>query len=262
MATDLRSLQAYLSGRADAGTAAAVEAALADPQSLLARGLGDALRRREDAAPYDDWYGRLMERERAAQPADAGPSQPAAPTSAAAGDRPVRRVRSPARPLYAALAVLAACLLVAVGVGLGRGGGREVAFAARATAREEQTRGPGTVAEVAVENRSDGRAYLTVVGLSAGRRPAVHYREDRQFIDIAAGGTRTVRNLPAGFDGCPAALVVLTATPSGEVVLGLAAEPVAPAQAEDARNRLKAALEDAGYRGVAVEVVKLGPPGP
>ncbi len=44
-------MQAYLSGRADAGTAAAVEAALADPQSLLARGLGDALRRREEGGP-------------------------------------------------------------------------------------------------------------------------------------------------------------------------------------------------------------------
>jgi hypothetical protein len=258
MASKLQSLQAYLSGRADAETAAEVEAAWADPQSLLTRGLGDALRRREDAAPENDWYGRLMERERAAQGGDDGPSQPSTP----AGGRPARRAKSSARPLYAAAAALAACLLVAVGVGLGRGGGREVAFAAVVTARAEPARGPGTVAEVAVENRSDRKAYLTIVGLAAARRPAVHYREEQQFIDVAAQGTRTVRSLPEGFDGCPAALVVLTATPAGEVVRGLAAEPVAPAQAEEARGRLQAALEAAGYRGVAVEVVRLGPPGP
>jgi hypothetical protein len=50
--SELQASQAYLSGRADANAAAAVEAALADPQSLLRRGLGDALRRREDAGPH------------------------------------------------------------------------------------------------------------------------------------------------------------------------------------------------------------------
>lgn len=262
MATELQALQAYLSGKADAATAAAVEAALADPTSLLSRGLGDALRPRADAAPHDDWYGRMVARDRAGvqSTAQQGRAAPAAPDAATAP--PVAHAMRPSRAVYAAAAALAAALLIAVGAVLGRGAGREVAFAARATARTEAARGPGTVAEVAVENRADRKAYLTLVGLSDARRPAVHYREDQQFMDIAAGGSRTTRSLPAAFDGCPVALVVLSGSPAGEVVRGLLAEPVAPALAEEARTRLKAALENAGFRGVAVEVVRLGPPGP
>ncbi len=52
--SDLRALQEYLSGRADAATIVAFEAALADPDSLLSRGLRDALGRRPTAAPQDD----------------------------------------------------------------------------------------------------------------------------------------------------------------------------------------------------------------
>lgn len=52
--SDLRALQEYLSGRADATTTVAFEAALADPDSLLSRGLRHALGRRPSSAPQDD----------------------------------------------------------------------------------------------------------------------------------------------------------------------------------------------------------------
>lgn len=159
---------------------------------------------------------------------------------------------------YAGGAALAASVLIAVGVLVGVQGnrGREVAFAGRVTAREDAARGAG-VAEVVVENRADARAFVTVVGIAPGRRPAVFSREEGRFIDVGPGGTRVVKNLPASFDGATVALVVLTATPAGEAVQNAMPEGAAPELADEAAGRLKAALSDLGFRGVAVEVARL-----
>lgn len=162
---------------------------------------------------------------------------------------------------YAGAAVVAALLLIAIGLLIGqrlRDDGRgELAFAARVTAREDPARGPGTVAEVSITNQAARKAYLTIVGLSAGRRPVVHYREEQQFISVPANGSREVKNLPASFDGCAVAVVVLTATPAGEVVRGLTPDPVAPTDVERFRDSLKVMLNDNGYSGVGAEIVRI-----
>lgn len=78
---------------------------------------------------------------------------------------------------YASIAALAASVLLIIGMFVGKQGnrGQEVAFAGRVTAREDAARGAG-VAEVVVENRTDARAFVTVVGITPGRRPAVFSR--------------------------------------------------------------------------------------
>lgn len=162
------------------------------------------------------------------------------------------------RAAYLAAAVLAASVLVGVGVLVGVQGnrGREVAFAGRVTAREDAARGAG-VAEVVVENRAATRAFVTLVGLVPGRRPAVFSREEGRFIDVGPSGTRVVKNLPASFDGATAVLVVLTATPAGEAVQAAVPEGVTPEAADEAAGKLKAALGELGFGGAAVEVARL-----
>ncbi|AWM39113.1 hypothetical protein [Gemmata obscuriglobus] len=100
---------------------------------------------------------------------------------------------------------------------------------------------------------------MTIVGLAADRRPAVHYREEQQFISVAPSGDREVKNLPAAFDGCPVVVVVLTGTPAGEVVRGMATDPIAPTDAAKFGDALKTKLSDAGYTGIAAEIVRIKP---
>lgn len=186
--------------------------------------------------------------------ADTGSLPPESPPAVSA----LRQRRLLRYAAYAGGAALAASVLIAVGVLVGVQGnrGREVAFASRVTAREDAARGAG-VAEVVVENRADTRAFVTVVGIAPGRRPVVFSREEGRFIDVGPGGTRVVKNLPASFDGATVALVVLTATPAGEAVQNAMPEGAAPGTADEAAGRLKAALSDLGFRGVAVEVARL-----
>jgi hypothetical protein len=189
----------------------------------------------------------------------AGPEVPAQAVAPAPppADAPARRqtLRTAA---YLGGAVLAASVFVAVGVFVGAQGnrGREVAFAGRVTAREDAARGAG-VAEVVVENRADTRAFITVVGLAPGRRPAVFSREGGRFIDVEPGATRVVKNLPASFDGATLALVVLTGTPAGEAVQSAMPDGATPDTADEAAEKLKAVLRDLGFRGAAVEVARL-----
>ncbi|MFO0796065.1 MAG: hypothetical protein U0804_01245 [Gemmataceae bacterium] len=166
---------------------------------------------------------------------------------------------NPLRSVSRAAAVaVAASLLIALGLAIGRSTAeREVALAARVAGTHDPARGPDTVAGVSVENTSSRTGYVTVVGLSPSRRPAVHYLEQDRFISVGPGQSRTVRSLPTQFDGCPVALVVLTPTPAGEVVRKLSEEPVPPDQAEAFRERLKAGLEELGYRGVGIITVRI-----
>lgn len=189
----------------------------------------------------------------------AGPEQPVQATELRTPTTVPEPIRRPLRTAaYLGAAALAASILVAVGVLVGTQGnrGREVAFAGRVTAREDAARGAG-VAEVVVENRADTRAFVTVVGLAPGRRPAVFSREEGQFIDVGPGGSRVVKNFPASFDGATVALVVLTATPAGEAVQNAMPEGAGPEAADEAAGRLKTALGDLGFRGAAVEVARL-----
>lgn len=189
----------------------------------------------------------------------AGPDQPVQAASPELPTTAPEPARGPLRTAaYLGAAALAASILVAVGVLVGTQGnrGREVAFAGRVTAREDAARGAG-VAEVVVENRADTRAFVTVVGLAPGRRPAVFSREEGRFIDVGPGGSRVVKNLPASFDGATVALVVLTATPAGEAVQNAMPEGATPEAADEAAGRLKTALVDLGFRGAAVEVARL-----
>ena len=125
---------------------------------------------------------------------------------------------------------------------------------ARDALREQGVRGPGTFSEVAVENRTGVRAFVTVAGVANVRHP-VHFREGGEYIEAPARGTRVLRNLPAGFDGSSALIVVLTGTPAGDVVRQLLTN--VPPGAGEVGALLKGELLKLGYAGAAVEVVRL-----
>lgn len=127
---------------------------------------------------------------------------------------------------------------------------------ARGSARAARAVNSGATFTVS-PNRARGRAFVTLVGLAPGRRPAVFSREGGRFIDVEPGTTRVVKNLPASFDGATVALVVLTATPAGEAVQNAMPDGATPDTADEAAGKLKAALGDLGFRGAAVEVARL-----
>lgn len=159
-------------------------------------------------------------------------------------------------PAYIGGAALAASLLIAFGALLANrfGGGVNAPLAFAVTLGANVVRGPEAVGSLTVENRSRSRAFVTIVGLRDGENPAVHYREDQQFIDVKPNGTRVVGNLPASFDEATALIVALTATPAGEAVRQLAPD-LPHDMPEVARDALLEGLEAFGFEGSAAEVV-------
>lgn len=186
----------------------------------------------------------------------AEPGQPATPELAPAPQPAPPARRRPLRLVgFTVAASVAAALLIGLGALLTHRGGEDGPLVASVALTQATPRGPGSVPDLAVENRSDRRAFVTVVGLSPNRRPAVHYREAERFIDIPGHASRTIRNLPEPFDGSAVVLIVLTGSPAGEAVRD-SLPPVAPAADLDGvRTSLLAALQDLGYRGVTIEVV-------
>lgn len=179
----------------------------------------------------------------------------------AGGGRPEPRPSKAFRlaPVWAALA---ACILIALGfVGgrLSRPRGPEVALAARVTAARFPDRGgTGRVTKLEIENRSDRRVFVTVIGLG-GARPPVEYEENRTFIEVGTAESRTVELPASRFGNVGSAVVVLTATPAGEAVVKRLEEDPLPADPEAALDRIKSDLARYGFSGAVVELVPLPP---
>jgi hypothetical protein len=169
--------------------------------------------------------------------------------------RPPRAFRL--SPVWAALA---ASVLIAVGFlggRLSRPAGREVALAGSfSAAREPDRGGAGFRTVVRVENRSDRRAFCTVVGLKGARSP-VEFEEKGRYIELAPGETRAIELPPARFAGITDAVVVLTAAPAGEPLQRAVEASALPADPAAARDRLAGDLARLGFTGPAVELVRV-----
>lgn len=143
---------------------------------------------------------------------------------------------------------LAASLLLAFYLGTfwsGKDGRQEIRLASVAV-RGDVTRGIDDVA-IDVANGTDRRAFLTVVGLAPGRKtPAYHYRSEGRYIEVPAGGTAAVKNLPPEFEGSTVLLVVSTHGPAGGVVREVIPPAVAPGSAAADAEQLRKALADLG----------------
>ncbi len=166
-------------------------------------------------------------------------SPPTAPAPAA--EKPLRRWTRFAVPI-----ALAASLLPAFYLGTfwtPRDGRHEVRLASVAV-RGDVTRGIEEVA-LDVANGTDRRVFLTVVGLAPGRKiPAYHYRSEGRYIEVPAGGTAAVKNLPPEFEGSTVLLVVSTHGPAGGVVREVLPPAVTPGSAAADAEQLRTALAD------------------
>lgn len=133
---------------------------------------------------------------------------------------------------------LAASLLLAFFLGTRWPGGPGEVRLASLSVRGEPARGIGTVA-LDIENASDRRAFVTVVGLVPGRdRPVYHYRSEGRYLDAPPQSTVAVTNLPPEFQGATVLVVFLTRVPAGEAVReGSAAASADAAEAYAARTR-------------------------
>jgi len=269
MASKLSQLQAYWDGTADEDTKRAVEADLGDSNSLLSRGLKDAVGSSKSISlgievsfPSEDPSQQPTESlsDKSDTVPSAAPPASRFPNATESLSENSGTTPSSGRFRWMSIrtaAISATAALVVVGLALGLAGFRlhkNVEYAARVTLRENPVRGPGFVSEIAVENLSGRRAYVTLVGLAPGRNPALHYRENNRFIDVEPNSIRPITNLPTQFDGCTAFFVVLTATPAGETVRGLLSEPIQAEKIEESKQNLMKALLDGGYSGVAVEI--------
>lgn len=160
----------------------------------------------------------------------------------------------------AAVAGLAAALLVAVSALLFRGNDRQVAMSLRATAVEVRGRGPEAIVHLSVENKSNAKGYVTVVGLAEARSP-LHYEEGGKFIELGPAESRQVA-LPPAFASTKEAVVLLTATPAAEVVRMILDSKPLPGDGSAARERLTHSLEGFGHRWAGSSVVSLVPATP
>lgn len=141
---------------------------------------------------------------------------------------------------------LAASLLLAFYLGTfwPRSDGRHEVRLASVAVRGDVTRGIDDVA-LDVANGTDRRVFLTVVGLAPGRKiPAYHYRSEGRYIEVPAGGTAAVKNLPPEFEGSTVLLVVSTHGPAGGVVREVMPPAVAPGSAAADAEQLRKTLAD------------------
>lgn len=143
---------------------------------------------------------------------------------------------------------VAASLLLAFYLGTfwPRNNGRHEVRLASVAVRGDVTRGIDDVA-LDVTNGTDRRVFLTVVGLAPGRKsPAYHYRSEGRYIEVPAGGTAEVKNLPPEFEGSTVLLVVSTHGPAGGVVREVMPPAVTPGSAAADAERLGKTLADLG----------------
>lgn len=169
-----------------------------------------------------------------------------------------RRVEKKTRPvselphkrwLTVALPVaVAASLMLAffLGTRWSGDGGRDVHLAA-VSVRGDVTRGIEDIA-LEVGNGTNRRVFLTVVGVVPGRKtPGVFYRHQGKYLELPAGGTTTLRNLPpSDLGGSTVLLLVSTDVPAGEVVLNVVPAPLTPETAQAAAEQIREALRELG----------------
>lgn len=142
--------------------------------------------------------------------------------------------------------VLAASIFLAFYIGTfwPRNNGRHEVRLASVAVRGDVTRGIDDVA-LDVANGTDRRVFLTVVGLAPGRKtPAYHYRSEGQYVEVPAGGTAAVKNLPPEFEGSTVLLVVSTHGPAGGVVREVMPPAATPGSAAADAEQLRKALAD------------------
>lgn len=147
---------------------------------------------------------------------------------------------------FAMPVALAASLLLAFYLGTfwPRDGGRHEVRLASVAVRGDATRGIDDVT-LDMTNGTDRRVFLTIVGLVPGRKTAAyHYREQQQYIEVPAGGTAAVKNLPPEFEGSTVLLVVSTHGPAGGVVREVMPPAATPASAAADAEQLRKALAD------------------
>jgi hypothetical protein len=131
-------------------------------------------------------------------------------------------------------------------------------LAGDARTRPDATKGPDGY-KLEVQNSDDRRAYVTIVGLSAGKRPTFQTKApvgDRdQWIALDPGETRAL--IPSAVvDNAETFLIVLTPTPAGEVVREIVLRPPPAASAEAARDAVTAELKALGYTRLNVFLVR------
>ncbi len=147
---------------------------------------------------------------------------------------------------FAVPVALAASLLLAFFLGTrwtGPHARRDVRLASVAV-RGDVTRGIDDIT-LDVTNGTDRRVFLTVVGLAPGRKvPAYHYRSEGRYIEVPAGGTAAVKNLPPEFEGSTVLLVVSTHGPAGGVVREVMPPTATPGSAAADAEQLRKALAD------------------
>lgn len=147
---------------------------------------------------------------------------------------------------FAVPLALAASLFLAFYLGTfwPRNGGRHEVRLASIAVRGDVTRGIDDVA-LDVANGTDRRVFLTVVGLAPGRKiPAYYYRSEGRYVEVPAGGTAAVKNLPPEFEGSTVLLVVSTHGPAGGVVREVMPPAAAPGSAAADAEQLRTALAD------------------
>ncbi|MFO0840945.1 MAG: hypothetical protein U0797_00920 [Gemmataceae bacterium] len=169
-------------------------------------------------------------------------------------------------PRWSSRALAVACILM---LAFGAGGtlllnriwpGRpEAAFVAGVTVVPVDVRGgaQGQPPSLRIENRSPLPAFVTVVGLKEARS-VVYYRPGGKFVRVEPGASR-LEPLRAEFGGLVDAVVVLSEAPAGEAIEAGIEESGLPADPLAARDRIAADLARFGYRGAAVELVRLAP---
>jgi hypothetical protein len=162
--------------------------------------------------------------------------------------RPVSEL-PPKRWLTVALPVaVAASLMLAFFLGTRWSGdsGRDVHLAA-VSVRGDATRGIEDIA-LEVGNGTNRRVFLTVVGIVPGRKsPGVFYRHLGKYLELPAGGTTTLKNLPpSDLGGSTVLLLVSTDVPAGEVVLNVAPASFTPESAQAAAVQIREALRELG----------------
>lgn len=108
-----------------------------------------------------------------------------------------------------------------------------------------------------IEVRNDGSRplFVTVVGLAPDSPPRVFHRDANQYIAVSPGSTRTVENFDEQLKGARAYLVVVTETPSGDVVREFLPQDAGPETANRLREELTKTLQGLGYRSFRVEVL-------
>lgn len=127
-----------------------------------------------------------------------------------------------------------------------------------ARTRPDIVRGPESFL-IEVQNTDDRRAYVTIVGLVAGKRPAFQTKAPDggrdQWIAVEPGATRPL--IPSqNIERAETFLIVLTPTPAGEVVREFVLQQPPAATAEAVRDAATTELKRLGYPSLNTVLVR------